>query len=196
MQQLVVASGSAGKLRELRALLAPIEIIAQGELGIDPAPEPHHTFVENALAKARHAAQLSGRAALADDSGLCCAALDGAPGVRSARYAGEGATDAQNNAQLLKQLHGQADRRAHYVCALVAVLNAADPEPLIAVARWSGRIVDTARGSGGFGYDPYFFLDEQNCTAAELTPEIKNTLSHRGMALRAMLAHLMHLIAG
>ncbi len=190
MPQLVLASGSAGKLRELRALLAPIEVIAQGDLGIGPAPEPHHTFVENALAKARHAAQWSGRPALSDDSGLCCAGLQGAPGVRSARFAGEAATDEQNNALLVQQLQGIPNRRAHYVCALVAVRTADDPEPLIAVGRWSGLIVDTPRGSGGFGYDPYFFLEAQNCTAAQLAVEAKNAISHRGVALCQLRAQL------
>lgn len=186
MPQLVLASGSAGKLRELRALLTPIDVIAQGELGIESPPEPHHTFVENALVKARHAARLSGHPALSDDSGLCCAGLAGEPGVHSARFAGESATDAQNNALLLQRLQGVADRRAHYVCALVAVLNADDPEPLIAMGRWSGRIVDQARGSAGFGYDPYFFLEEPQCTAAEMDAAAKNAISHRGRALQEL----------
>lgn len=192
MSKLVLASGSAGKLRELRALLAPIEVIAQGELGIAPPLEPHHTFIENALVKARHAALLSGLPALSDDSGLCCAGLGGAPGVRSARFAGEAATDDDNNALLIERLRDIRDRQAHYVCALVAVRSADDPEPLIAVARWSGRIVDAPRGSGGFGYDPYFFLEAQNCTAAELAPEVKNTVSHRALALRELRQQLQH----
>lgn len=190
MRQLVLASDNAGKLSELRALLAPIAVIAQGELGIGAADEPHASFVENALAKARHAARASRLPALADDSGLCCVALGGAPGVRSARFAGDSATEAENNALLIDRLHAVADRSAHYVCALAAVREPDDPEPLIAVARWQGRIVDDARGAAGFGYDPHFFVESMHCTAAELAPETKNTISHRGIALRDLRAQL------
>lgn len=190
MRQLVLASGNAGKLRELRALLAPIGVIAQRELGIAAGAEPHYTFVENALAKARHAARISRLPALADDSGLCCAALNGAPGVRSARFAGATATDGQNNALLIRRLAAVSDRSAHYVCALAAVRDADDREPLIVVGRWLGRIVDVPQGTGGFGYDTHFFVDAMNCTAAELAPETKNAISHRGMALRDMRAQL------
>ncbi|HRK55908.1 MAG TPA: RdgB/HAM1 family non-canonical purine NTP pyrophosphatase [Burkholderiaceae bacterium] len=186
MHRLVLASGSAGKLREFRLLLAPIAVVPQADLGIASAEEPHHTFVENALAKARHAAAHSRLPALADDSGLCCNALDGAPGVYSARFAGQGASDERNNALLIERLQGLADRHAHYVCALVAVRSANDPEPLIALGRWPGLIVDTAQGQGGFGYDPHFFLPNQERTAAELSAEQKNALSHRGIALRAI----------
>ncbi len=185
MRRLVLASDNPGKLREFDALLAPsgIEVIAQGALGIRAAAEPHATFVENALAKARHAAAASGLAALADDSGLCCAALDGEPGVRSARFAGEAATDADNNRKLLLRLAGVADRRAHYTCVLVAVRSAHDPEPLIAEARWHGEVIDAPRGANGFGYDPLFWLPDLGCTAAELAPEQKNRISHRALAL-------------
>lgn len=187
-KRLILASGNAGKLRELRALLAPlaVEVIAQDALGITAADEPHATFIENALAKARHAARASGLPALADDSGLCCAALDGAPGVRSARFAGPAATDAQNNAELIRRLAPYADRRAHYVCVVVALAHEDDPEPLIADARWYGTIVDSPRGAGGFGYDPHFLVDGLNRTAAELDPAHKNRISHRGQALVAL----------
>ena len=189
MKRLVLASGNAGKLREFRELLAPlsVEVISQAELAIATAEEPFATFIENALAKARHASAASGLPALADDSGLSCPALGGAPGVRSARFAGVDATDAQNNAHLLRQLDGHADRSGHYTCVLVAVRAADDPEPLIAEARWYGRILKAPRGDGGFGYDPYFLIPELDRTAAELTTEHKNRISHRGQAM-ALLA--------
>jgi XTP/dITP diphosphohydrolase len=192
VRRLVLASDNRGKLREFAALLAPlgIEVLPQGELGVRAAEEPHDTFVENALAKARHAAAATGLAALADDSGLCCVALDGAPGVRSARFAGDGASDADNNAALVRALRPFADRRGHYTCVLVAVRGAADPEPLIADARWPGEVIDTPRGSHGFGYDPHFWLPGQGCTAAELAPEVKNGISHRGLAMREMARRL------
>lgn len=192
MRRLVLASDNRGKLREFAALLAPlgIEVLPQGELGVRAAEEPHDTFVENALAKARHAAAATGLAALADDSGLCCVALDGAPGVRSARFAGDGAGDADNNAALVRALRPFADRRGHYTCVLVAVRGAADPEPLIADARWPGEVIDRPRGSHGFGYDPHFWLPGQGCTAAELAPEVKNGISHRGLAMREMARRL------
>jgi XTP/dITP diphosphohydrolase len=187
-KRLVLASSNAGKLRELRALLAPlaVEIVAQDELGIAAAEEPHATFVENALAKARHAARASGLPALADDSGLCCAALGGAPGVRSARFAREAASDAENNAELIRRLASHTDRRAHYVCVVVALAHADDPEPVIADARWYGTVVDRPRGAGGFGYDPHFLVDGLNRTAAELDPAHKNRISHRGQALASL----------
>lgn len=190
LPRLILASDSAGKLRELRALLTPFEVVPQSDFGITSAEEPYETFVENALAKARYAARASGLPALADDSGLCCEALNGAPGVRSARFAAPNATDAQNNVELTRQLTGASTRIAHYLCVLVALRDANDPEPLIAVARWHGRIVDAPRGAGGFGYDPHFYLDEFSCTAAELTAEHKNTISHRGQALRELRAQL------
>lgn len=187
-RRIVLASSNAGKLREFRALLAELdfEVIAQGELGIEAAEEPHLTFVENALTKARHAAVRSGLPALADDSGLCVAALGGAPGVHSARFSGSNASDESNNAELLRRLHGHAERRAHYTCLLVAVAAADDPEPLIAEARWPGTILAQPRGVGGFGYDPLFLLPELGRTAAELAPDEKNRISHRGQAMREL----------
>ena len=168
--RLVLASSNAGKLREFRRLLAPlgIDVVAQAELGIAEADEPHVTFVENALAKARHASALAGLPALADDSGVCVEALGGAPGVQSARYAGEPRSDARNNEKLIAELAGVADRRAHYYCVLVLVRHADDPEPIIAEGRWHGTIVDAPRGSGGFGYDPHFLDAETGLTGAEL----------------------------
>lgn len=185
MRRLVLASGNAGKLREFRALLAShdVQVISQAELAIDPAEEPHPTFVENALAKARHAAAASGLPALADDSGLSCPALDGLPGVRSARFAGEGASDADNNAELLRRLQAVTDRRGHYTCVLVALRAADDPEPVIAEARWYGELVAAPRGAHGFGYDPFFLLPDLGRTAAELDPAHKNRISHRGQAM-------------
>jgi XTP/dITP diphosphohydrolase len=184
-RRLVLASDNAGKLAELQALLQPlkIDVLPQRAFGVSGAPEPHSTFLENALAKARHAAQATELPALADDSGLCCAALGGAPGVRSARFAGENATDAQNNAALIARLAGVEDRSAHYVCLLVAVCGPQDPEPIVAEGRWHGQIVEQPRGVNGFGYDPHFWLDELGATAAELAPELKNALSHRALAM-------------
>ena len=192
LPRLVLASNNPGKLREFRRLLVPleIEVLAQAELGIPEAEEPHVTFVENALAKARHASALAQLPALADDSGLCVSALGGAPGVQSARYAGEPRSDARNNARLIADLSGVADRRAHYACVLVLVRRADDPEPVIAEGRWHGRIVDVPRGSGGFGYDPHFEDLTTGMTGAELPLEQKNALSHRGQAMRALLARL------
>ena len=192
MQKLVLASNNAGKVKEFQALLAPLnfQVIPQGELGIPSAEEPHFTFVENALTKARHASAASGLPALADDSGICAHALNGQPGVLSARFAGEQGDDDANNRKLIHDLKDQADRGAHYVCALVFVNSANDPEPIIVQTRWYGQIVDQAAGSNGFGYDPYFFLPDQKCTAAELEPERKNSISHRGQALRELIAQL------
>ncbi|MGF6245055.1 XTP/dITP diphosphohydrolase [Paraburkholderia sp. GAS38] len=193
--KVVLASNNAGKLREFAALLdaAGIELIPQGALNVPEAEEPYPTFVENALTKARHAARLTGLPALADDSGLCVRALRGAPGVYSARYAqraGGPKSDAANNAHLVGQLQGEADRRAYYFCALVLVRHADDPEPLIAEGRWPGQIIDVPRGAHGFGYDPHFFLPELDATAAELDPAVKNTSSHRAIALRQLLTRL------
>ena len=192
MQKLVLASNNAGKVREFRELLAPLnfEIIPQGELGIAAAEEPHHTFVENALAKARHASAASGLPALADDSGICAHALDGEPGVHSARYAGIESDNMANNQKLIAALQGKVDRGAHYVCALVMVQSANDPEPLIVQTRWYGQIIDEAKGNHGFGYDPHFYLPELGITAAELEPSEKNLMSHRGQALRELIAQL------
>ena len=190
--KIVLASGNAGKLREFKRLLEPlgIDVVAQAELGIEPADEPHVTFIENAIAKARHASALSNLAALADDSGVCVDALGGAPGVRSARFAGEPVSDARNNRALVDALHGVADRRAHYYCVLALVRRADDPEPIIAEGVWRGTIVDVPRGSGGFGYDPHFMDAESGLTGAELPLARKNALSHRGHAMRRLIARL------
>ena len=196
MKKLVIASGNAGKLREIQALLGPLgcEVLTQTELGIADAEEPHFTFIENALAKARHAAERSGLPALADDSGVCVVALGGEPGVHSARYAGDRGSreerDARNNAKLLAALAACADRRAYYYCAMVLVRHATDPQPLIGEGVWWGEIRDEARGRNGFGYDPHFFLPDLGKTAAELDAEQKNRLSHRGQALRALVEKL------
>jgi XTP/dITP diphosphohydrolase len=210
--KLILASNNAKKLSELRALLAglPLDIVSQTALGIGEADEPHHTFVENALAKARHAALASGCAAIADDSGLCVGALGGAPGVVSAHYAGEVEVikgedrearrrrqDAANNAKLLAELDGRADRRAHFISTLVAIRHANDPEPLVAVGRWSGEILTEARGVHGFGYDPLMFIPPLGATVAELAADVKNQHSHRArsaQALRQMLAEAWHLV--
>jgi XTP/dITP diphosphohydrolase len=193
--RVVLASNNAGKLREFEALLgaAGIDLVAQGQLGVPEAEEPHPTFIENALAKARHAARLTGLPALADDSGLCVRALGGAPGVHSARFAqaaGGEKSDAANNARLVAQLQGQPDRRAYYYCVLVLMRHGDDPEPLVAEGRWHGEILDAPRGAHGFGYDPHFFLPSLGASAAELDPAVKNAHSHRALALRALLARL------
>lgn len=192
VQRVVVATGNQGKVRELGAALAPLglRLVAQSDLHIAPAPEAASTFVENALAKARHAAAASGLPALADDSGLVVPALGGAPGVRSARYAGTSATDARNNAKLLAALDGVQARGAFFYCALVFLASAADPTPRIAFGQWHGEIVDKACGTSGFGYDPHFWLPTLRKTAAELTLREKNSLSHRGQACRALAAQL------
>lgn len=194
MKKLVLASNNAGKLREFGQLLAPLdfEVLPQAAFNVPEAEEPYATFVENALAKARHCARHTGLPALADDSGLCVHALGGAPGVRSARYAGEPKSDARNNAHLIAQLQGQTDRRAHFVAVLVFVRHADDPQPLIAEGEWHGEILDAPRGSEGFGYDPLFFVPSLKATAAELGHEQKNKLSHRGMALQQLIEKLKH----
>ena len=192
ISRLVLASANPGKLREFRRLLAPlgIEVIAQAELGIPEADEPHLTFVENALAKARHASAHAKLPALADDSGVCVRALGGAPGVLSARYAGEPKSDARNNAKLIAALAEVADRRAHYACVLALLRHADDPEPIITEGTWHGTIIDAPRGSGGFGYDPHFLDAKTGLTGAELPLEKKNELSHRGKAMRALIERL------
>ena len=188
-KQWLLASNNDGKRKEFAALLEPIGIslISQGELAIPEAPEPYLTFLENALAKARHAARLSGLPSLADDSGLCVDALGGAPGVHSARYAGEPKSDARNNALLLERMAGIADRRAAFVCTLVLVRHAEDPDPIVAQGRWPGNIVQQPSGSGGFGYDPLFWINELSCTSADLSSQQKNSLSHRAQAMRRLL---------
>ena len=192
VQKLVLASNNSDKVREFQELLAPFhfQVIPQGELDIPAAEEPHHTFIENALAKARHASNVSGLPALADDSGVCAHALDGAPGVQSARYAGLDSDNTANNQKLIAALQGKTDRGAHYVCALVMVNSANDPEPLIVQTRWYGQIIDEAKGDYGFGYDPYFFLPDLGKTVAELAPSEKNQISHRGQALRELISQL------
>ena len=189
-KRLVIATANPGKLREFRSLLAglPFELTSSAELNLPSPEETGATFLANALLKARQAANLSASAAIADDSGLEVDALDGAPGIYSARYAGEGASDAANNAKLLRALAGMPheQRQARYRCALVFIESAADAAPLIAEADWQGFILDAPRGAGGFGYDPYFWLPELSKTAAELPPSEKNRLSHRGKALRAL----------
>ena len=185
--RLVLASNNAKKLAELKALFAalPLDIVTQGSLGVAEAEEPHHTFIENALAKARHAAQATGGAAIADDSGLCVDALGGLPGVASANFASvelpasdresqRGVQDAANNALLLQRLQGATDRRAKFVSTLVALRSADDPEPLVAVGRWQGEILEAPRGAGGFGYDPLMFIPALATSVAELDPATKN----------------------
>ncbi|HRA77656.1 MAG TPA: non-canonical purine NTP pyrophosphatase [Burkholderiaceae bacterium] len=206
LRRVVLASNNAGKLRELSSLLAPLglQLEPQGALGVPEADEPYGTFLENALAKARHASRLTGLPALADDSGLCVDALEGRPGVLSARWAarspgprraaatagGEADVDAANNAQLIVDLAGCADRAAHYYCVLVLLRAADDPQPIVADASWHGEVVDAPRGKGGFGYDPHFLLPDLGCTAAELAPERKNLHGHRGQALRLLVERL------
>lgn len=198
IEQLVLASNNAGKLRELSAMLAPlgIEVVTQASLGVAEADEPHVTFVENALAKARHASRETGLPALADDSGLCVRALAGRPGVLSARYAGEPKSDVANNAKLVSELHGIEDRRAHFYSVIVLVCDADDPRPLIADGEWHGEIIESPRGDAGFGYDPHFWVPSLEQTAAELAPELKNTLSHRASAMRHLLTRLQALTGG
>ena len=190
--RLVLASNNAGKLREFRRLLEPLgyEVVPQAELGVAAAAEPHVTFIENALAKARHASARTGLPALADDSGICIDALGGAPGVLSARYAGEPCSDARNNAALVAALAGIADRRAHYYCVLVLVRRADDPQPIVAEGVWHGSVIDAPRGSGGFGYDPHFEDAASGMTGAELPLARKNEVSHRGQAMRSLIARL------
>ncbi|HXD37925.1 MAG TPA: RdgB/HAM1 family non-canonical purine NTP pyrophosphatase [Rhodanobacter sp.] len=197
MHRIVLASSNPGKLREFDALFADsgCEVIAQASLGIDDVEETGLTFVENALLKARHAAQVSGLPALADDSGLCVEALKGAPGLYSARYAGGHGDSAANNAKLLQTLDGMPPdrRRAFFMCALVLLSHAADPTPLIVEGRWHGRVLEAPRGPGGFGYDPLFLPDGQTQSAAELDPALKNRLSHRGQAMAKLQARLAEL---
>ena len=193
MKKLVIASNNPGKLREFQFLLQPlgIEVLTQAQLGISEAEEPHVTFVENALAKARHVSLLSGLPALADDSGICVSALNGAPGVLSARYAGDNPkSDRRNNEKLLQNMQGVTDRRAHYYCVLVLVRHADDPQPLIAEGEWHGEIAHEERGGGGFGYDPLFWLPELGKMSAELEHDEKHTISHRGKALQVLLQRL------
>ena len=192
MNKIVIASGNAGKLREIARMLEPLNISAvpQSDFDVPECPEPYVTFIENCLAKARHASAHTGLPALADDSGICVDALNGAPGVQSARYAGDPKSDARNNDKLVDALRGQANRRAHYYCVMVLVRHADDPEPVIAEGRWFGEIIDTPRGDGGFGYDPYFLVPHLGITGAEMDRDAKNAVSHRGQALRELAAKL------
>lgn len=200
-RKLVIATNNLGKLQEIGAILAPldIEIVPQSALGVSEADEPHFTFVENALAKARHASRHSGLPALADDSGICVDALNGAPGVHSARFAGDapagapagrGAQDERNNRKLLELLANQSNRKAHYYCVIVLTRHADDPQPMICEAEWHGEVTKAPRGSGGFGYDPLFLIPALRLTGAELRPAEKNRISHRAQALAALAARL------
>lgn len=193
--KLVLASNNQGKLREFAALFAPlsIEVHSQSEFKVPEAEEPHFTFVENALVKARHAARCTGLPALADDSGLCVDALGGAPGVQSARYAGEPKSDDANNALLIERLKGEENRAAHFTCVLVLVRHGDDPEPIIAYGQWRGWILDELKGNNGFGYDPLFWLPEHGLTAAELPAEMKNAQSHRALAFQSLQLALQRL---
>ncbi len=196
LTQLLLASNNAGKLKEFSALLAPLgisQIVPQGQLGIPEAEEPYGTFIENALAKARHASRLSGLPALADDSGLCVDALGGAPGVLSARYAGEPKSDQRNNEALLAALDGTENRQAHYYCVLVLVRSAEDPQPIIADAVWRGHILPAPRGEGGFGYDPLFQAQGYEISVAEMASVEKNRVSHRAQALVQLVNRLQAL---
>ncbi|HET7061973.1 MAG TPA: RdgB/HAM1 family non-canonical purine NTP pyrophosphatase [Nitrosospira sp.] len=192
MRKLVIASSNAGKLREISHLLAPlgIEAMPQSAFNVSETDEPYSTFVENALTKARHSSEFTGLPSLADDSGICVNALNGSPGVLSARYAGEPRSDERNNLKLVSALQNQADCRAHYYCVIVLVRHPVDPQPIIADGCWHGEIVMEPRGQGGFGYDPYFFLPALGQTAAELPMEQKNRISHRGKALARLIERI------
>jgi XTP/dITP diphosphohydrolase len=192
MKKLVIASNNPGKLREIDRILQPLglEVLPQSAFNIPEAEEPHCTFIENCLAKARHAAEHSGLPALADDSGICVDALNGAPGVYSARFAGEPKSDERNNQKLIELLQHEPNRKAHYYCVIVLVRHPHDPQPVIAEGSWHGEIIDTPRGSGGFGYDPYFLVPELGQTGAELPMDVKNGISHRGKALAELVEKL------
>jgi XTP/dITP diphosphohydrolase len=192
LKKLVIASNNPGKIREIGQMLAPlgIEVVPQAALNVPEADEPHRTFVENALAKARHAARLTGLPALADDSGICVDALNGAPGVDSAHFAGEPRSDKRNNQYLLKRLAAERNRRAHYYCVMVLMKHGEDPQPLIGEGEWHGEILDSPRGAGGFGYDPLFFDPVLGVSGGELDPADKNRVSHRAKALAAVVARL------
>ena len=192
MKKLVIASNNPGKLREIERILQPLglEVVPQSALNIAEAEEPYCTFIENCLAKARHAAEHSGLPALADDSGICVDALNGAPGVYSARFAGEPKSDARNNEKLIQLLRQESNRKAHYYCVIVLVRHPHDPQPIIAEGAWHGEIIDTPRGTGGFGYDPYFLVPGLGKTGAELPLDIKNGISHRGLALAELVTKL------
>lgn len=192
--KVILATGNAGKLKEMRAILEPldIEIVSQADYNLEEVEETGLSFVENALLKARHATLHTGLPAIADDSGLEVDALKGAPGIYSARYAGPDATDEDNNRELLDNLAGRSanERRARFVCLMVFLRHPEDPTPLISQGTWEGRILESPRGDGGFGYDPLFLIPDRNQTSAELPPEVKNELSHRGRALRGLVEQL------
>lgn len=191
-KEIIIASGNPGKLREFRQMLEPAGYIvsSQSEFNVSEADEPYFSFVENALNKARHVSRLTGKPALADDSGLCADALGGSPGVLSARYAGEQKSDLKNNQKLIADLAPYTNKAANFYCVLVYVRSADDPQPIIADGKWLGEIIDVPKGENGFGYDPHFWIPELQRTAAELPPEMKNCLSHRGKALRALMEKL------
>ncbi len=195
MKTIVIASNNPGKLREIQHILQPLafEAMPQGCFGVPECPEPHVTFIENCIVKARHASAHTGLPALADDSGICVDALNGAPGVYSARYAGEPKSDARNNQKLIEALKGNGNRKAHYYCVMVYVRYADDPQPIIAEGAWHGEIIDAARGDGGFGYDPHFLIPQLGKTGAELAADEKNAVSHRGQALRVLAEKLKQL---
>jgi XTP/dITP diphosphohydrolase len=192
MKKLVIASNNPGKLREIERMLQPLglEVLPQSAFNIPEAEEPHCTFIENCLAKARHAAEHSGLPALADDSGICVDALNGAPGVYSARFAGEPKSDERNNQKLIDLLKHEPNRKAHYYCVIVLVRHPHDPQPIIAEGSWHGDIIDEPRGTGGFGYDPYFLVPDLGKTGAELPMDVKNGMSHRGKALMQLVERL------
>lgn len=187
--EIVLASNNAGKLREFSAFFEPygITVIPQGKLNVGECPEPYNTFIENALAKARHASRETGRPALADDSGICATALNGMPGVHSARYAGEHKSDADNNAKLAQALQHESNKEVWYACVLVLVRNPDDPQPIIIDGVWQGEWLDEARGDNGFGYDPHFYVTQYKQTAAEISTTLKNRISHRGRAMLALM---------
>ncbi len=188
-EKIVLATGNQGKVREFASLFAEygVDVVAQKELGVSDVPETGTTFVENAIIKARHAAQVTGLPAIADDSGLVVDALGGAPGIYSARYAGADATDDSNIDKLLSELEGETQRKAHFFCTLVFMRHADDPVPLVAQGKWQGEVLSARAGNGGFGYDPVFHVPTHGCTAAELDKVEKNQISHRGNALRLLL---------
>ncbi|HCS27580.1 MAG TPA: non-canonical purine NTP pyrophosphatase, RdgB/HAM1 family [Spongiibacteraceae bacterium] len=192
MQKVVLASGNRGKLREMQQVLgnAGLELLLQTDFDIIDAEETGKSFIENAILKARHASAATGLPALADDSGLCVDALDGRPGIYSARYSGENASDARNNEKLLKELASEDNRSASFICVLALVQHADDPLPLICEGRWRGEILREARGSNGFGYDPLFYIADLHCSSAELEADVKNRHSHRGLALQQLLQRL------
>ena len=192
MKKLVIASNNPGKLREIEHILQPLglEILPQSAFNIPEVEEPYCTFIENCLTKARHASEHSGLPALADDSGICVDALNGAPGVYSARFAGDPKSDQRNNEKLLELLQHEPNRKAHYYCIIVLVRHPQDPQPIIAEGSWYGEIINTPRGHGGFGYDPYFLVPELGQTGAELALDVKNGFSHRGQALATLVAKL------